>query len=129
MPDTKQSVVSQITDLKRLPYFSKLIASVEIPRTLFNVQDCIDKMVQHPLLHTYSPLEGRSSIIRSQETNLGNMLADAVRAFYGTQIAFVNSGSVRCNRIIGPTDVGVNPLCVKDVIGKLLHVHCRANTV
>ncbi|KAF3482278.1 5'-nucleotidase [Arthroderma uncinatum] len=71
--------------------------------------------VRHPLFRTQVPLDGRSSVIRSEETNLGNMLADAVRAFYDTDIAFINSGGVRCDRIIGKTD-GQDALKVKDII-------------
>jgi 2',3'-cyclic-nucleotide 2'-phosphodiesterase (5'-nucleotidase family) len=73
--------------------------------------------VRQPLLHTLVPLDGRSSIIRSKETNLGNMLADAVRAFYDTDIAFINSGGVRCDRIVSATDEE-NALKAKDIIGK-----------
>lgn len=80
--------------------------------------------VRHPLLHTQVPLEGRSSIIRSRETNLGNMLADAVRAFYDTDIAFINSGGIRCDRIIAATNEH-NPLKAKDIIGKTSHLDTK----
>lgn len=42
------------------------------------------------------------------------MLADAVRAFYNTDIALVNSGAIRCDRIIQPVD-GV-PLRIGDIV-------------
>ncbi|KAF8556688.1 hypothetical protein OG21DRAFT_1520959 [Imleria badia] len=71
------------------------------------VADSVDK----PLFHSAVPLDGRTSVIRTRETNLGNMLADAVRAYYNTDIAFTNSGSLRCDRII---DAGV--VAVKDMI-------------
>lgn len=59
-------------------------------------------------------LEGRSDIVRSQETNLGNMLADAVRAFYQSDIAFVNSGAIRCDKVID-AEPGV-ALRIRDVV-------------
>ncbi len=74
----------------------------------------IEQVVTQPLFRTTSPLDGRSQVIRSQETNLGNMLADAVRAFYDTDIGFVNSGAVRCDRIIECDNDA--PLCIRDVI-------------
>ncbi|KIJ67333.1 hypothetical protein HYDPIDRAFT_84404 [Hydnomerulius pinastri MD-312] len=79
---------------------------------LADLQANIATAVDEPLFHTAVPLEGRMSVSRTQETNLGNMVADAVRAYYDTDIAFMNSGGLRCDRII---DAGV--VTVKDVIG------------
>lgn len=88
-------------------------------KVLASIHNRVDSLVQEPLLHTYTPLEGRSSIVRSQETNLGNMLADAVREFYDTDIAFFNSGAIRCDRLLDSTLPGDRPLRVRDVIGNL----------
>ncbi|RHZ69813.1 hypothetical protein CDV55_107029 [Aspergillus turcosus] len=74
----------------------------------------VGSVVRKPLLYTTTPLDGRCSVIRSSETNLGNMRADAYRAYYGADIALVNSGSIRCDRIIEPAS---SPLRVKDIIG------------
>ncbi|KAF8130580.1 Metallo-dependent phosphatase-like protein [Boletus edulis] len=57
--------------------------------------------VNMPLCHSAVPLDGRTSVVRTEETNIGNMLADAVRAYYNTDIAFINSGSLRCDRLGG----------------------------
>lgn len=92
--------------------------SSEVPSILASVQENVMNAVRHPLLHTQVPLDGRSSVIRSSETNLGNMLADAVRAFYDTDIAFINSGGVRCDRIIAATDEK-SALKAKDIIGEI----------
>lgn len=83
-------------------------------KTLRSVHDKIETVVTQPLLRTESPLDGRMSIVRSQETNLGNMLADAVRAFYDTDIGIVNSGAIRCDRVVQCSDG--SPLCIRDVI-------------
>lgn len=56
--------------------------------------------------------------MRSQETNLGNKLADAVRTFYDVDIAFFNSGAIRCDTVLGPTVPGASPLLVRDIISK-----------
>jgi len=45
------------------------------------------------------PLDGVSSHLRTAETNLGNLVADAIRAEAGTELAIVNSGSIRGNRV------------------------------
>ncbi len=106
--------VKQISDLKRLPNYNQIIPSSKILKILSTTQSKIEKEVAHPLLRTEVPLDGRTRIIRSQETNLGNMLADAVRCFYDTDIAVVNSGAIRCDRIIEYIDG--SPLCIRDLI-------------
>jgi len=45
------------------------------------------------------PLDGVSQHLRSTETNLGDLVADAIRADAGTDLAIVNSGSIRGNRV------------------------------
>ncbi|KAF9029388.1 hypothetical protein BDP27DRAFT_1375565 [Rhodocollybia butyracea] len=39
-------------------------------------------------------LDERGAIIRTSEANLGNLLADAARAYYNIDIAFVDSGAL-----------------------------------
>lgn len=107
-------VVQQIADLKKIPNYSQIPASQSALDILQTTHSKIEQVVTQPLFRTTLPLDGRSNIIRSQETNLGNMLADAVRAFYDTDIGFVNSGAVRCDRIIECEYDA--PLCIRDVI-------------
>ena len=50
-------------------------------------------------------LDGDTSRTRSRETNLGNLLADLLRAHFGSEIAFVNSGQIRDSIPPGPVDI------------------------
>ncbi|RJE20033.1 2,3-cyclic-nucleotide 2-phosphodiesterase [Aspergillus sclerotialis] len=88
----------------------------QISQMLGSIHSRVNILVQKPLLHASILLEGRSSVVRSQETNLGNMLADSVRAFYNIEIALFNSGAIRCDQVVGPTIPGNKPLLVKDII-------------
>jgi 5'-nucleotidase len=47
-------------------------------------------------------LEGRRGPLRSQETNLGDFIADAMRARAKTDVALINGGGIRSDRIIPP---------------------------
>lgn len=49
--------------------------------------------------HSAVDLDGRFHIVRSQETNLGNLICDVVRELSRTEIAFLNSGTFRSDRI------------------------------
>ncbi len=50
-------------------------------------------------------LEARESVIRSQETNLGNFVADSWTAWEEGTIALVNSGSIRGDKIYPAGDI------------------------
>jgi 5'-nucleotidase len=51
---------------------------------------------------TRVPLDGVAARIRTSETNLGNLVADAMRANTDAEIAMVNSGGVRGDRVHNP---------------------------
>lgn len=111
------SIVSQCMDLMSHKHYSQLPADPRLREIVSEIQSRITNEVQHPLLSSLVPLDGRSSSIRSRETNLGNLLADAVRAFYNADIALVNSGGVRCDRIMQDAPNAGCMMSVKDMIG------------
>ena len=42
-------------------------------------------------------LEGRFAILRTEDTNLGNMIADVFRVRMGTDVAMIQGGALRSN--------------------------------
>lgn len=60
---------------------------------------------------TRTPLDAVAESVRSGESNLGNLLADAMREDTGTDIAILNAGSIRSNQIFP-----VGPLRMKDLV-------------
>ncbi|TPX59627.1 hypothetical protein PhCBS80983_g02354 [Powellomyces hirtus] len=78
------------------------------------VQAQMSTILDRALLYSEVDLDGRSAVGRTSETNLGNLLADLLRHYYQCDIAFVNSGSIRCNRVI-PS----GPVSVRDMFGAL----------
>jgi 5'-nucleotidase len=59
---------------------------------------------------TTAPLEARRTALRTQETNLGNFITDAMRARLEADVAVLNGGGVRTDRI-----VPAGPLTKRDV--------------
>ncbi|KAE8154888.1 Metallo-dependent phosphatase-like protein [Aspergillus avenaceus] len=108
--------LKQYEDLDMMESPESALPPQEIVDMLASIHKRVGDLVQKPLLHTAVPLEGRNSLVRSQETNLGNLLADAVRAFYDTDMAFFNSGAMRCDRVLSRTVSGGAPLLVRDMI-------------
>ena len=45
-----------------------------------------------------APLDSRTGVIRTQETAIGNLIADAIRAATGAQLAITNAGGIRANK-------------------------------
>lgn len=59
---------------------------------------------------TAVPLEAHSSKLRTQETNLGDFVADVIRERLGSDVAILNGGAIRTNRT-----VPAGPLTKRDV--------------
>lgn len=83
-----------------------------------------------PIGTTTVPLEGRELQLRADETNLGDLVADAMRRQVDADVAIVNSGGLRGNRAYpsGPvtrrTLLEIHPfgnvVCKIEVSGRLL---------
>lgn len=62
----------------------------------------LGKELDLPVGRTSVPLDGRNTRVRSMETNLGNLLADAIRADVDADIAIVNGGGIRSDKVYEP---------------------------
>jgi 2',3'-cyclic-nucleotide 2'-phosphodiesterase (5'-nucleotidase family) len=51
-------------------------------------------------------LQGDRPVVRTQEANLGNLLADLMRTGLGTDIALINAGQIRRSLETGPVTLG-----------------------
>src|SRR4029453_7932824 len=60
------------------------------------------------------PLEARSSKLRTEETNRGDFVTDALRERLGSDVAAINGGAIRTNRTVPP-----GPLPRRDVLSLL----------
>lgn len=72
------------------------------------------ELMQIPIAATRVALEARSQVLRTQESNLGNYIADAVRQALAADVALINGGGIRGDRILGP-----GPLTRHDVLSLL----------
>ncbi|KAL2852454.1 Metallo-dependent phosphatase-like protein [Aspergillus pseudoustus] len=108
----------------KLRQYTDIKAAVMVPdsvpahlvQMIESIHDRVGTLVQKPLLHSAIPLDGRNFTLRRQETNMGNLLADAIRAFYDVEIGFFNSGAIRIDQVLGATILDGKPLLVRDMI-------------
>jgi len=66
----------------------------------------LGKELEQVIARTTVPLEGERDLVRSQETNLGNLVTDAMRALSGAEIAFANAGGIRASIDRGDITMG-----------------------
>jgi 5'-nucleotidase len=64
--------------------------------------------------HTAVPLDARRRQLRSEESNLGGFIADAMRARLKTDVALINGGGIRSDRVVPP-----GPLTRRDLAALL----------
>ena len=69
-------------------------------------EDRLGKELEIVIGSTAVPLDGDEVHVRTGETNLGDLIADIIRDHVGADVAIVNAGSVRGERVIpaGPID-------------------------
>lgn len=61
-------------------------------------EDALSKELDVEIGSTKNPLDSRSSIVRSQEAAIGNLIADAIKASTGGDVAITNGGGIRANK-------------------------------
>ncbi len=59
---------------------------------------------------TREPLDARASILRTMESNAGDLVADVMRARLAADVALMNGGGIRTNRVLPP-----GPLTKRDI--------------
>ncbi len=58
----------------------------------------LDKELAVPVATLGTPFDSRTRVVRSGEAAIGDFIADAMRDQSGTEVAFINGGSIRGNR-------------------------------
>jgi 2',3'-cyclic-nucleotide 2'-phosphodiesterase (5'-nucleotidase family) len=90
--------VRQVVDITQTKEYQLTELHPGIYATLVNIQEHIGRMVERPIVRLQVPLEGRETLLRTRETNLGNFLCDMLKLYFNTDIAIINSGSIRCDK-------------------------------
>lgn len=115
--DAEGNVVNAGGDTVFLSRFITPDAEVEALVTTLAAE--IEELRNTPInATTETLLVGDRAVCRTEECNLGNLIADAMRAETDAQIAFMNGGGVRAN--IEPGDI---------TLGEVLTVHPFGNII
>lgn len=58
----------------------------------------LDKTLNVEIGTTETPLDSRRNVVRAEESAMGNLIADAMRAATGADVAIMNGGGIRADR-------------------------------
>ena len=79
-----------------------------------------NQLLAQPLGEAMVKLDGDRKLVRSQETNLGNLITDAMRAKTGAELAFMNGGGIRAD--IAPGKITYRDILTVQPFGNTLVV-------
>jgi 5'-nucleotidase / UDP-sugar diphosphatase len=74
----------------------------EVLAIVTHYEEELDAALAEPVGETSVALDVRRDAVRSEETNIGNFIADGMRVWAEADIAVQNGGSIRADRIIEP---------------------------
>ena len=77
-----------------------------IERSLAKAKETSDRLFAEVVAHSERTLTGDRLVVRRQESELGNLCADAIRWQTGAEIAVVNGGSLRTDLPKGNVTIG-----------------------
>lgn len=85
-----------------MPMDSSVPPRADVQAVVDHYSELMGAALQKVVGHTAVFLDGERANVRSRETNLGNLITDAMRAVSGAQICFQNGGGIRASIEAGP---------------------------
>ena len=98
-------------DFAAIPVDDKIADDPAVADVVAKYEKQLDDNLGAVIGKTSVMLEARAAVVRRQEANLGNFLADVYKQKLASDVALVNSGSIRSDATYGPGD-----LTKKDVL-------------
>jgi 5'-nucleotidase / UDP-sugar diphosphatase len=96
----------------RLIDTATVVPDAEVDDRVALYEATIAKDLEQRIGTTLTELDSRQAQVRSREAAIGNLVADAIRAGTGAEIALINGGSVRGNRVY-PADTAISRRLVR----------------
>ncbi len=97
------NIVSKAAELLTAANAANTVPDPEITETINKLKEANKSVFDKVVAKTDIYLDGVRENVRTKETNLGNLSADAVRAASGADVGFVNGGNIRI--AINPGDI------------------------
>lgn len=99
---------------KRVSITSDIPEAKDVAAIVAQYQSLMGSHMDQHLGFSFVDLDARFDAVRSRETNVGNLFADIMRLGLGTDIAFLNGGTIRSDQIHP-----AGRLCMRDFVAML----------
>ena len=91
-----------VAEARNLPVAAGIPPDPTISQLIEDYARRLNEETSRVMGRTETDLQGESDVIRTRETNLGDLLADLARRETGAEVALINSGTVRGSMVAGP---------------------------
>jgi 5'-nucleotidase len=88
-------IISKTAELLKSEAAAVTVADPDLEKTIADIDATNAEVFNQVIAKTDVYLDGVRENVRTKETNLGNLSADAARAATGADVAFVNGGGIR----------------------------------
>lgn len=100
-----KNVISKTAVLRDAAFFEKIEENKAIAKKLNDMYEANKSKLEREVGTTAVDLDGEREHVRAQETNFGNMVADAMRAAAQSDVALTNGGGIRASIPAGKIDM------------------------
>jgi 5'-nucleotidase len=83
-----------------IPITRDIAEAPDVSAFVGRYQETLERELDQPVGRTEAPLDGREREVRTGETNLGDFVADVMRERLGADLALLNGGAIRGNRLL-----------------------------
>ena len=99
-------VINKTAELLKAEAAAATVADPDLEKTIADIEAANGEVFNQVITKTDVYLDGVRANVRTKETNLGNLSADAARAATGADVAFVNGGGIREDIPVGDITKG-----------------------
>ena len=117
--------------LETVPVNMSLTPDPEVAALVAGFENQMDELLNQPIGVFSSAVDARKSHLRTGQAELGNFMTDAMRWRTGADVALINAGGIRGDRIYpsGPVSIRTiyeiapfqNEIVIKEMTGKQIH--------
>ena len=100
--------------LEVIPVTNKIPEDPAMAKVVDEYVKILDQKLNVTIGETKVPLDARRKTVRTMESNIGNLIADAMRDYAQADAAIANGGGIRTDSVYGP-----GPLTRKDILAIL----------
>ncbi|MEB3206334.1 MAG: bifunctional UDP-sugar hydrolase/5'-nucleotidase [Vampirovibrionales bacterium] len=93
-----------------IPVTDAIAEDVTFDKMMARHQTTLNERFGKTVIETKTTLVGRQALVRTQETNLGNLIAEAYRTMHHADFGWINGGAIRANR-----DLVAGTITYKDI--------------